>query len=430
MHIGIWHWSKKPFNGETVRTEPTGGTETAIAYTCEALAGKNNRISVYCNTEKEVRTEGVDYIPADHFENIASQHEFDAFIIVRHLAACMVPVRTKALCYWAHDNTNQPFMHGAVRFSKTIKGKQISYDCFSLAELAYLFDTVFCVSNWQKYELTNKLRFPADKAFVIGNGLQPELFPSPSETELRKPILFYSLPPDRGLLPLLEIFLKVREKIPEAELHAYTGTTIYGESPEDDRKDNEAIYSLARKIPGVSLNAPLPQKELAKKMRMAKIFAYPSLIHETFCISILEAQAAGMVPVVSDAGALPERIRDGENGYILTGDPFSDTFQTAFAERIVNLLLNENMFIKLSKESVITSHSDAYSYNAVAERMLESLENSVSANTSCSRGINLSAADTETIMDYCRKSNLDNYGITPDELFRMASNMKKLLKLI
>ena len=46
VRIGIWHWTEQAFNGEIVREEPRGGTETAVAYTCEALAAQGNEVAV------------------------------------------------------------------------------------------------------------------------------------------------------------------------------------------------------------------------------------------------------------------------------------------------------------------------------------------------------------------------------------------------
>ncbi|OEZ01758.1 hypothetical protein BIY45_04790 [Stenotrophomonas sp. BIIR7] len=42
-----------------------------------------------------------------------------------------------------------------------------------------------------------------------------------------------------------------------------------------------------------------------------------SIWPETYCISLSESWAAGLVPIVSDIGALGERVFDGENGYTI-----------------------------------------------------------------------------------------------------------------
>ena len=62
MKIGIWHWSTKPFNGQTVRREPSGGTETAIAYTSEAIAALGHEVFVFCNTPGQEQVNGVQYL--------------------------------------------------------------------------------------------------------------------------------------------------------------------------------------------------------------------------------------------------------------------------------------------------------------------------------------------------------------------------------
>ncbi|MFQ5716635.1 MAG: glycosyltransferase family 4 protein, partial [Nitrospinales bacterium] len=54
--------------------------------------------------------------------------------------------------------------------------------------------------------------------------------------------------------------------------------------------------------------------------RNADVFVYPSL-YENFGQPILEAAAAGLAIISTNVGIAKEIIRDGENGFIVDGDP-------------------------------------------------------------------------------------------------------------
>jgi glycosyltransferase involved in cell wall biosynthesis len=65
---------------------------------------------------------------------------------------------------------------------------------------------------------------------------------------------------------------------------------------------------------------PVAPGELSKLLSIAGILPYASNIAETFCLSVLEAQAAGCLPIVTPYGALTERIVHGETGWIESED--------------------------------------------------------------------------------------------------------------
>ena len=53
----------------------------------EALARRGHEVVVFCNCEAEVEVAGVKYRPIEAFSANAFEMVYDAFIIVRHLAA-------------------------------------------------------------------------------------------------------------------------------------------------------------------------------------------------------------------------------------------------------------------------------------------------------------------------------------------------------
>lgn len=73
----------------------------------------------------------------------------------------------------------------------------------------------------------------------------------------------------------------------------------------------------ARAGQGVRFWGPLPYEDVRLKLREVDVLAVPSLWEEPFARVVSEAFAAGVPVLVSDRGALPERVRDGVDGWVL-----------------------------------------------------------------------------------------------------------------
>jgi glycosyltransferase involved in cell wall biosynthesis len=104
----------------------------------------------------------------------------------------------------------------------------------------------------------------------------------------------------------------VRKAIPGAELHVFYGWENYDKShrPLDFKN---YIAGLADQ-PGVVWRGRTGQKDLARELMKSGGLLYPGPhpFNETFCIVVLEAQAAGAVPITRNNGALPETNKHGE----------------------------------------------------------------------------------------------------------------------
>ncbi|WP_229019954.1 glycosyltransferase family protein [Xanthomonas phaseoli] len=71
------------------------------------------------------------------------------------------------------------------------------------------------------------------------------------------------------------------------------------------------------KIPNLTLHGAYKPGTLKQILAGHDLSIHFSIWPETYCISLSEAWSAGVVPIVSDIGALGERVIDGENGYVI-----------------------------------------------------------------------------------------------------------------
>ena len=96
-------------------------------------------------------------------------------------------------------------------------------------------------------------------------------------------------------------------KNPNIELGVYSSTEVYGEAfKEANDKNYQELYDQAKTLPNVNYIGYKPNEYIKENLHNYDIFAYPSIWEETFCISALEAMAAGLYVITTDYGALYE----------------------------------------------------------------------------------------------------------------------------
>ena len=150
----------------------------------------------------------------------------------------------------------------------------------------------------------------------VYNGVNLERF-SPSVMPRREPHkVVWTSSPDRGLVYLLKMWPDIIKAVPDATLHIFYGwknidMEIAGGNEELKRVKTE-VMSLAVQ-PGLVWRGRVSQKDLAHELLTAQMWAYPCIWQEEFCINAVEAMAAGVFPVTTDMGALPEVM--GDVGY-------------------------------------------------------------------------------------------------------------------
>jgi glycosyltransferase involved in cell wall biosynthesis len=212
---------------------------------------------------------------------------------------------------------------------------------------------LLAVSRYQQQALCNQSGFPIEKTFILGNGVQIADYEEKFE---RKPFrLIYTSAPYRGLTSLLPIFKSAKNFFPELELRVFSGMSLYDganryQGPHADliqqikvhlREEKDVYfhekYSPSNEsIPGIHFFPPILQKDLAKEYSQAKVFTYPANVPETFCITAIEAQAAGCPVLSSTLGALTESV--GTGGICVAGEPGSPEFLETYLKALVNIL--------------------------------------------------------------------------------------------
>lgn len=163
---------------------------------------------------------------------------------------------------------------------------------------------------------------PVEAQEVLPNSINLEHFNREIPRDLHQ--LVYCSSPDRGLHHLLDWFPDIRKRVPDARLNIYYKfqpwiNAFFNVPIDPNSRCMTAIGIRARYITealnrlgtigenGVRLVGPVANLQMALELKSAGVLAYPCdtvKYTEGFGVAILDACAAGCVPIISDQDAL------------------------------------------------------------------------------------------------------------------------------
>lgn len=263
---------------DSIREGGIGGSETAVIRVAEGLAARGFRVKVWA--ECEGIWNNVSYSLAEDFV----PWECDLYVSWRSIAhQDTMKGRAARRFVWAHD------VHFGEAIAEQLEGV-----------------TVLALSKWHAGYLREK--YPTADIVVSGNGIDPERFVRTNAVQRIPHRLIYAQSPDRGLDVLLKAWPEIRAMRPDAELHVFYGFDLARQR----LPEWTAQVEMLAKQGGVTLHGRIDQEALAAEYLKADALLYPALMPngepfaETYCISVVEAQAAGCMPITPTHGALGE----------------------------------------------------------------------------------------------------------------------------
>ena len=293
MKIIIWTGPAWETWGPEALQTGLGGSEIAAIHMASELSRWGHEIEVIGQVTPCVH-EGVKYRSFHQFGE--KSIECDVFISSRNLSVLRrLKPRAKISVLWCHD----------IHVGDDYQGFMREYDI------------ILCLSQWSKKVLSSYYNdVPKDKFVVTRNGLDTRLFLREPKKEGCRAI--YSSSPDRGLDHLLDYWPKIRQIREDAELHVYYGFDTW-QKMTNIRKDKNAQVQIdffkdrLKQLEeyGVVSHGRVGQVELAKAWLSSSMWLYPTSFLETSCISAMEAQAAGSLPITTKLAALSETVKYG-----------------------------------------------------------------------------------------------------------------------
>lgn len=386
-----------------------GGSETALICMARALAAEGQKVTVFCvldgpEGQRDPVQPGVQYFHIDRFDHHIAIRNFDAMIVSRHVGYAAKPVKAGTVWYWAHDIA-----------------PQTGFD-----SVAWPLDRMLFLSKFHRglYEAVVHKGFHS-LMHVTRNGIEADrikkildlavLYESAvlqqSGMGMRKQAnrFCYTSRPERGAMFLLgTIWPRIRQQIPDAELHLAWYEIKNMAIGDAVQKDIDFVHKLIKESTGVIYHGALPKDDLYGLIQSCNALLYPCTFPESSCITAIEAMALGTYPVTTDAYALTETC--GEYGHLITGQPGTPEYDDTFVNTVIDLyehfddVISQNDRYEMS--SFTRMHHDwgtiakewlvdlnAFFDQRFAERFTSILDN------------HLYHSDVTLVRDYC-----DNYG--------------------
>lgn len=215
----------------------------------------------------------------------------DVFIAVRLPHLMHEAVERGRLNYlWCHDDIDQP----AFEFFKDAQKRQALYE---------MCDGIILLSHYHMERVRQAFVLPLSKIFLSSNGISKHVVDEVS-LQNRKPWVYYSSSPERGLNILVELWPLISQHVPNAHLFI-AGTDQGAPEPEVQALLQQAL-TKCRGMNNVTLLGSVGQQKLREISAQCRVLAYPCIFPETSCITAMEAMASGCVVVSTALGALPE----------------------------------------------------------------------------------------------------------------------------
>jgi glycosyltransferase involved in cell wall biosynthesis len=285
------------FDGAMAEAGPLGGAEAAFVALAEALSARGHQVDARSNCATPLRHKGVDWAPLAN----GVPERCDLYIGNRgHRVIGLSEPRRRL--FWLH---NPAQYLRKPRFA---------------ARIAWHRPTLIT---------TGAYHASTTPSWLIDGGRQIipygvlERFRQAETREPPPPRAVFTSNPLRGLDWLLELWVaRIRPAVPQAELHIYAGSAVYGGSGAKYAARMEAVLARAEALreDGVRRHTPVGREALVEVLLGARAMLYRGDLGETFCLALAEAQALGVPAIVTPLGSVGERVADGKSGRVARSD--------------------------------------------------------------------------------------------------------------
>lgn len=262
-----------------------GGSEEACIRMSEQFVKFGYEPIVYLNLDgNDCTVNGVQY---KHYDKFNAKDEFNIVISWRQNIFSKITIKSKFNLVWIHDYPR----HNELQNNDLIN-----------------VDKVVVLSEYHKSLLPKTI--PNEKIFISNNGLVPEDFSVVEGIQRIKNRIIYASSYNRGLEIILEDWKKIREFVPDAEIHIYYGWEVYDKYMKISGQGMEFKQKMLKLFQqdGVFEHGRISHKELLKEYAKADFWAYPCTYEgEINCIAMTKAVACGCTIITNDEYVLGER---------------------------------------------------------------------------------------------------------------------------
>ena len=260
------------------------------------------------NKDSQGTYDGVEYMDVSEYNDFLKDTYVDILLVSRVSDNLVFYNNIGKVFLWLHDTL--PIGEAFQTHAKKFKG-------------------VLCLSEWHRNFFCEEFKFPKELVHVTGNAIDLRRFKSKIQKIPYK--FIYSSSPDRGLDNLLEMFPRVHERCPKAELHIFGKKALLTRDNLQTISDHDYI----------KLHGRVSQQKISREYLSSDVWLYPTEFKETYCITALEAQVSRVLCVCTDLAGLTGTV--GSRGVLIKGKASTRKFQDEMLKRLFWILDNPSV---------------------------------------------------------------------------------------
>lgn len=336
----------KEWSGSSINKEGVGGSETYIIEMSRNIAKTTNfDVYVFCKTKRDEIFEGVKY------RNI---NEYIWFLNQNKIHTCIISRFSEYIPVTIYNQVDNVFL--------------VVHDLLPSGNVIPIDDKlkgIFCMTEWHKDYFLKVFPNMKNITHVFPNGINIDKYSDISENKTKYSFIYSSFP-NRGLIHLLNMFPKIKKKLPNAHLNIFCDTrNSWVQSVAKDEMD-QIERLLEEQKDCVTNHGWVSKDKLRKFWLKSEIWLYPCTFQETFCITALEAAASNTLAITTDLASLNETV--GNRGVLVSGDPRSEEWQERAINKLIDILDNSNEKYKLLEKN--RDWSSRLDWSILASRMV------------------------------------------------------------
>jgi glycosyltransferase involved in cell wall biosynthesis len=292
------------YTGASLRAGGIGGTEGSVIQLAEALASLGHKVYALNRLDCRATEAGVNWVPLQDKQSLPA---VDVAIGINS-PRVLDGVRARRRIVWLH---NPPTLRQQLKRRNFLAVLRHRPHAVLLGEYHSGL-----LHRWLPYSGRSIIHYGMSGAFFSG---EPDSVP-------RAPRAIFTSQPQRGLAFVSACWAAISEAVPLAELHVFY-----------PQAKHEEVARLCANRKGIVIRGSVSRSQLAQELRASRVMLVPGVTDETYCLAAAEATASGVPIVTLGVGALSERVKPGETGYIAHGAP-------EFTERAIRLLSDDDLW--------------------------------------------------------------------------------------
>ncbi len=310
-----------PFDGYTPGGQPLGGAEKAFASLPGALVRRGHKVQVFNRCRFRMTIEGAQWEPWDSEKPLQT----DVLIAFRKPQLLREVRQAGKKLLWLTAPAGY-LGHASHR------------DLLDDVRPTLVFLGPTHHATWAGGKMPAAVIPPGVRFDYLSD--EPTTLPAP-------PRAVVTTHPLHGLDWLLRLWVeRIHPECPEAELHVYSMALDKGQlgGGVDDRLKPVLAPALEARKFGVTIVRPKGDMGMAEVYRSAQVHLYPGHADDMACFTLAESQACGLPAVARPLGAVRERIRDGQTGWLVPDDD-------AFVNVTLQVLKEDSVFWGINQEA-------------------------------------------------------------------------------